>query len=102
MFMAELDDYDDDLVGEPRPSRGPVILVLGALGFFLGCLPLGVIAWVMARREMDRVRRRELPKSDEPLVRAGLVVAIVATCIGALVTLALTVEAVLLGILLTR
>jgi hypothetical protein len=100
--MTDLDDYDDDATSGPRSSRGPIILTLGALGIFFGCLPLGAIAWVMARRDLERIRRGEVESSAESLTRAGLIVAIVSTVLGVLVTLALTIEVVVIAVLLTR
>ena len=57
--------------GGLRPHRGPMILILGLAGVVLACFILGIIAWVMGRRDLEAMAEGRMDPSGETLTRAG-------------------------------
>lgn len=64
--------------GSVRPHRGAVILVLGILGL-VACFPLGMVAWIMANRDLRAMQAGQMDPSGEGLTRAGKVLGIIVT-----------------------
>jgi hypothetical protein len=95
-----------------KPHRGGIVLALGvsavslaalgalslltccALPFLLASLPLGPLAWVMGRRDLKEMRAGTMDRSGEGQTRGGLVCAIIATALSALI---LVLYVVLMG-----
>lgn len=74
----QLDDYDDDRSGQVAPHRGVMVLVFGILGLVV-CGLLGIVAWVMGKRDLDLIRRGLMDKEGEPLTKVGYILGIVGT-----------------------
>lgn len=74
-------------VAYAEPHRGGLVLVLAILGWFLGCFPLGIAAWVMASDDLRKMRLGRMDRSGEGLTRAGMVIAIIHVCLNVLVIL---------------
>lgn len=55
-----------------------MILVLGILGLIV-CFPLGMVAWIMANRDLRAMQAGEMDRSGEGLTRAGKILGIIVT-----------------------
>jgi len=53
------------------PHRGGLILVLGLLGFVVGCPIFSLMAWVMGSGDLREIRSGRMDPSGEGLTRAG-------------------------------
>ncbi len=53
------------------PHRGGLILVLGLLGFIVGCPIFSLMAWVMGSGDLREIHAGRMDPSGEPLTRAG-------------------------------
>jgi len=58
---------------------------MGILGIVLGCLPIGIPAWVMSRRDLKAMDQGFMDPAGRGLTQAGRVLGIVGTCVGVLV-----------------
>jgi hypothetical protein len=75
-----MDDYDDaPSRGRVEPHRGVLILVMGILGLVMGCVIFGIIAWVMGKGDLDKMKRGLMDKEGESLTRVGYILGIVST-----------------------
>ena len=54
-----------------EPHRGPLILILGILGFFINCPIFSFMAWVMASQDLRLMRDGRMDRSGEGLTQAG-------------------------------
>ncbi|GIX06530.1 MAG: hypothetical protein KatS3mg115_0933 [Candidatus Poribacteria bacterium] len=61
-------------------GRGALILVLGILGI-VSCGFLGIPAWIMGHRDLQKMERGEMDPSDRGLTRAGMILGIIATLV---------------------
>lgn len=73
-----------------EPHRGGVVLALGILSivFGSGCgigLILGIIGWVMANSDLERMRAGTMSREGEGLTQAGKICSIVGVCLSGLV-----------------
>jgi hypothetical protein len=81
---------------DAEPHRGTLILVLGivsvvsfggalcwGLGSLIG-LPLGIAAWVMGHKDLQKIRSNQMDREGEGLTLAGRVLGIVGTVLGGL------------------
>jgi hypothetical protein len=80
------------------PHRGGLILVLGLLGFVVGCPIFSLMAWVMGSGDLREIRSGRMDPSGEQLTRAGqilgMVVAIPCIVLSALVLVVMVIAAV--------
>jgi hypothetical protein len=100
---------DEDVPRRPRlppgvkPHRGGIVLALGvsavslaglgalslltccALPFLLASLPLGPLAWVMGHGDLKAMRAGTMDRSGEGQTRGGLICAIIATALAAII-----------------
>jgi hypothetical protein len=53
------------------PHRGGLILLLGLLGFVVGCPIFSLMAWVMGSGDLREIRSGRMDPSGEGLTRAG-------------------------------
>lgn len=53
------------------PHRGGLILVLGLLGFVVGCPIFSLMAWVMGSGDLQQIQSGRMDPSGESLTRAG-------------------------------
>jgi hypothetical protein len=86
-----------------EPHRGNLILVLGILGFVvpLAGLFLAIAAWVMGRRDLARMDRREMDPSGRGTTQAGFICGIVATVLQGLLLLGCVAYIVLIFLVLS-
>lgn len=59
-----------------KPHRGVLILVLGILGFFCCGIP-GIVAWVLANKDLSLMAAGQMDKSGEGLTKAGKICGII-------------------------
>ena len=59
------------------PHRAALILVLGLLGFVVGCPVFSVIAWVLGSRDLREMRSGRMDRSGEGPTLAGMVLGII-------------------------
>ncbi len=78
-----------------RPHRGAMVLAFGILGIF-PCMPLGIVAWVMANSDLAAMARGEMERSGEGQTRAGKVCGIVGV---SMVALALIVHVLVFAVM---
>jgi predicted Zn finger-like uncharacterized protein len=64
------------------PHRGTLILTLGILGLVLGCLPVGIFAWVMGNTDMAEIRAGRMDPQGEGTTNAGRICGIISTVYG--------------------
>ncbi len=62
--------------GGVAPHRGVVVLTLGILGLII-CAPLGVVAWVMGRKDLAEMRAGRMDPSGMGLTQAGYITGII-------------------------
>jgi hypothetical protein len=79
------------------PHRGPMILVFGLLSL-VACVPLGIAAWVLDKRDLSAIRAGRMDRSGEGMTKAGYVIGIVGTLLFALGAIAEIVLAVIGGV----
>jgi predicted RNA-binding Zn-ribbon protein involved in translation (DUF1610 family) len=72
-----------------EPHRANLILVLGILGFVipLAGLGFGIAAWVMGRRDLARMDRREMDPGGRGTTQAGFICGIIASVLQGLLLL---------------
>ena len=75
-----MSQHDSSPSGNQRlqPHRGTVILVLGILGLVM-CGPIGIIAWIMGKSDLDAMRRGVMDPSGQGMTNAGYILGIIAT-----------------------
>lgn len=61
-----------------QPHRGPVILVLGILGFLV-CQIFAPIAWVMGRADLREMDAGRMDPTGKGLTQAGMILGIIGT-----------------------
>jgi hypothetical protein len=80
------------------PHRGGLILVLGLLGFLIGCPIFSLMAWVMGTGDLREIQSGRMDPSGEGLTRAGqilgMIVAIPCILVAVLVLFFILVAAV--------
>jgi len=77
----QLDDYDDAPTGRRvEPHRGVMILVFGILGLMV-CFIFGIIAWVMGKGDLQKMKAGQMDREGEALTRVGYILGIVSTVI---------------------
>lgn len=93
----EFDDFDDaPSRGRVEPHRGVVILVLGLLGILMSCGVLSIIAWVMDKGDLEKMKRGRMDREGEGLTRAGYVLGIVGTVL-MIIVVVIVLGAIALG-----
>jgi predicted Zn finger-like uncharacterized protein len=77
-----------------EPHRGTLILVLGILSIVLGwtgliivSLPMGLAAWIMGHRDLNKINARAMDPEGRGTTQAGYVCGIVGTILSGLITL---------------
>ena len=87
--------------GSPvKPHRGTLVLVLGILGIAL-CMPLGIVAWVLANSDLKEMQAGLMDRSGEGLTKTGKIcgiISVILTC----VVLVLVILAVVMGVAANR
>ena len=61
-----------------QPHRGTTVLVLGILSM-VTFPPLGIVAWVMGKSDLDAMRRGVMDPSGQGMTNAGYILGIIAT-----------------------
>jgi predicted Zn finger-like uncharacterized protein len=80
---------------DSEPHRGPLVLTLGVLSLVLlsiVCLwpvgaVLGVVAWVMGRADLGKLKRGDMDPAGQGLTQAGWICGIIGTLLNGLFTL---------------
>lgn len=65
--------------GPVAPHRGPVVLIMGILGFFIGCPVFSVVAWMLGSRDLREMRAGRMDRSGETMTLVGMILGIVLT-----------------------
>ena len=65
--------------GSVAPHRGPLVLIMGILGFFVGCPVFSVIAWILGSRDLREMRAGRMDRSGETMTLVGMIFGIVLT-----------------------
>jgi hypothetical protein len=60
-----------------EPHRGALVLILALVSWFVGCFPIGIVAWAMAAGDLRKMRQGQMDPSGDGLTRAGMVIAII-------------------------
>ena len=64
------------------PHRGTTVLVLGILGL-VGCIPLGIAAWVMGNNDLREMLAGRMDRSGEGTTKVGKLcgmISVILTC----------------------
>lgn len=64
-----------------EPHRGVLILVLGLVGFLVGCPLFSLMAWVMGNGDLAKMHRGQMDKEGLGLTNAGRVLGMILTII---------------------
>jgi hypothetical protein len=59
------------------PHRGPLVLVMGILGFFVGCPVFSAIAWILGSRDLREMRAGRMDRSGESVTLVGMILGMV-------------------------
>ena len=76
------------------PHRGVLVLVFGILGIFLSCIIFSIIAWVLGKGDLEKMRAGQMDPSGESMTKVGMILGIVGT---ALFLLGVVVSILLFG-----
>jgi hypothetical protein len=61
------------------PHRGPLVLVLGILGWVFSCPVFSVIAWVLGSSDLREMREGRMDPGGQGLVQAGHILGVIYT-----------------------
>lgn len=76
-MSEQMNDYDDARSGRRvEPHRGVMILVFGILGLLL-CVIFGIIAWVMGKGDLAKMKAGQMDREGESLTKVGYILGIV-------------------------
>lgn len=75
-----------------KKNRGDLLVLLG-IGSLFCCPPLGVLAWIMASSDLNRIKKGEMSSEGIGAVRAGRVLGILGTLFFAVVLVFSTLTA---------
>jgi len=64
---------------ELAPHRGTLILVLGILGLVISCLPFGIVAWVMGKGDLNKIKAGSMDPEGKGLTTGGMICGIIGT-----------------------
>jgi hypothetical protein len=85
----DMDDYDDrpSRVRRRRrsdyePHRGPLILTLGIVSFFVGGPILGAVAWILGNADMAAIRAGRMDPEGEGMTNAGRICGMISVILG--------------------
>jgi predicted Zn finger-like uncharacterized protein len=85
------DDYDDRPRRRRRryqqEHRGPLIMTLGILSFFVGGPILGLIAWIMGSNDLKEMRAGRMDPEGESQTNTGRICGMISTLIGGIALL---------------
>lgn len=96
-MSEQMDDYDDSRSGRRvEPHRGVMILVFGILGLLL-CVIFGIIAWVMGKGDLEKMKRGAMDREGESLTKVGYILGMVSVILN-LVAILIWVLVVVLAI----
>ena len=70
-----------------QPHRGTLILVLGILTLVLGCFPLGIVAFVMGKSDMEKMDRGIMDPEGRNHTSIGKILGIVGFFVSLIVTI---------------
>ena len=73
--------------GSPVPHHASFLLVLGIAGLACSCLPLGILVWVLAQKDLQLMDRGEVDQSGRGMTQAAKVLGIVEVALLAIVLL---------------
>lgn len=77
--------------------RAPLVLIMGILGFFVGCPVFSVIAWVLGSRDLREMRAGRMDRSGESVTLVGMILGMVLSIlwlIGAFILLTIFLVAI--------
>ena len=83
-----------------NPHRGGLVLVMGLLGFVVGCPIFSLMAWVMGSHDLTQMRAGRMDRSGEGLTQIGQVLGMILSVfwiIGCVVVLFLILIAAVSG-----
>ena len=60
-----------------NPHRGGLVLVMGLLGFVVGCPIFSLMAWVMGSHDLAQMRAGRMDRSGEGLTQTGQVLGMI-------------------------
>ncbi|MBC8308942.1 MAG: DUF4190 domain-containing protein [Planctomycetes bacterium] len=63
-----------------QPHRGTMILVFGIMSLIV-CMPLGIIAWVMANGDLKKMNAGEMDPEGRGNTQAGKICGIISVCL---------------------
>ncbi len=66
------------------PHRGTLILVMGILGIFLSCVIFSIIAWVLGKGDLEKMKAGQMDSTGESLTKVGMILGIVGTVLALL------------------
>jgi hypothetical protein len=66
--------------GGLQPHRGTMILIFGILGLVC-CVVFGIIAWVMGKGDLEKIRTGQMDPAGEGTTKAGMVCGIISCCL---------------------
>ena len=81
-----------------QSHRGAMILIFGILGFVAGCLPLGIVAWILGRGDIKSMRAGTMDPSGMGLTQVGMWLGIISTLLAVLGIILWIILVVLMGI----
>ncbi|AKU18175.1 hypothetical protein [Luteipulveratus mongoliensis] len=92
------DPYQSSYAGYSAPREHPqglTIIILGALSFVIGCLPLGIPAWIMGNKALKEIDAYPIGTySNRSLVVVGRILGIISSIITGLLVLVLVTSLV--------
>ena len=60
-----------------QPHRGVMILVFSILSWVLSCVIFGIVAWILANKDLRAMEEGRMDPTGEGLTKAGKIVAII-------------------------
>lgn len=62
-----------------EPHRGGLILALGIISWVTGCVVFGLVAWIMAAGDLNKMNAGRMDNSGRGLTQAGMIIGIIHT-----------------------
>jgi hypothetical protein len=83
-----------------RPHRATLVLILGIVGLVCGCMPVGIVAWVLGHQDLKDMNTGVMDPTGRGMTQAGKILGMISVglfVVGCLIWVCLVVFGVMAG-----